>query len=155
MRTRRYKCPSPQPFTTTSHYLATIFLTENPSRLLLLKVIYLRRCDMGDQSGSTRFRAPFESALEAYEKKTGITLAEHPLALQLQSCHSVEDITTLVQDQASAFGEFRGKDRIMKSIKSTASILATLSATASFGDAIGLVRHKGADDGHVSCVLHL
>jgi len=42
----------------------------------------------------------------------------------------------------------------MKSIKSTVSILATLSATASFGDAIGLVRHKGAD-GHVLRVLHL
>ena len=109
---------------------------------------------MGDQFGFTRFRAPFESALETYETKTGITLAEHPLALQLQSCHSVEDITTLVQDQASAFGEFRGKDRIMKSIKSTASILATLYATASFGDDIGLVRHKGAD-GHVLRVLHL
>jgi len=33
----------------------------------------------------------------------------------------------------------------MKSIKSIVSILATLSATASLGDTIGLVSQKGAD----------
>ena len=74
--------------------------------------------------------------------KTGITLAEHPLAVQLlsQSCPSVESITTLVQDQVSAFGEFLGKDRLMQSTKSIVSIIHTLSATASLGDAIDLVR---------------
>jgi hypothetical protein len=99
--------------------------------------------DMADQSRSTPFRELFESALEAYEKKTGISLPKHPLAEQLQSCHSVEDITALVQDQASTFSEFKGKDRIMKSIKGTISILATLSATTSLGDVIGLVSQKG------------
>jgi hypothetical protein len=98
---------------------------------------------MADRSASTRVRALFEFALQAYEKKTGITLTKHPLAVQLQSCHTVESITGLVQDQALAFCEFQGKDRIMKSIKSTVSILTTLSATACLGDAIGLVRQKG------------
>jgi fungal STAND N-terminal Goodbye domain len=100
---------------------------------------------MGDQSESTSFRALFESAFQAYEKKTGITLAEHPLAMQLQSCHSVESMTALVQDQASAFNEFRGKDRVTKSLKSTLSILIKLSATASLGSAVGLVCRKGPD----------
>jgi len=93
---------------------------------------------MGDRSASSRVRALFEFALQAYEKKTGITLAKHPLAVQLQSCHTIESITGLVQDQALAFGDFQGKDRIMKSIKSTVSILTALSATACLGDAIGL-----------------
>ena len=98
---------------------------------------------MGEQSKSTSFRALFESAFQAYEKKTGITLAEHPLAIQLQSCHSVESITALVQDQASAFNGFRGKDRVTKSVMSILSTLTKLSATASLGDVVGLVCQKG------------
>ncbi len=100
---------------------------------------------MGDQSGSSHFHELFESAFQSYETNTGISLAKHPLAEQLQSCQSVEDITALVQGQASTFGELRGNDRIMKSIKSTVSILTTLSATASLGDTIGLVSQKGTD----------
>ena len=103
---------------------------------------------MGDhfESTSVHVHALFESAFQAYEEKTGITLAEHPLATQLESCHSVESMTALVQDQVSAFNEFRGKDRVTKSVESTLSILTKLSATASLGDAVGLVRRKGPDD---------
>jgi hypothetical protein len=38
---------------------------------------------MTDQSGSTRFRELFDSALRAYEKETGVTLAIHQLAVKL------------------------------------------------------------------------
>ena len=112
-------------------------------------------CDMGDQSGSSHFHELFESAFQSYETNTGISLSKHPLVEQLQSCQSVEDITALVQDQASTFSELRGNDRIMKSIKSTVSILTTLSATASLGDTIGLVSQKGTDSVfHISDVSY-
>jgi hypothetical protein len=66
-------------------------------------------------------------------------LASHPLAIQLQNADSIESITTIVQDQASAaFSGFREKDRIIKSIKNILSILNALLATASFGDTVGL-----------------
>ena len=97
---------------------------------------------MADQSEPNSFRALFESALQAYDQKAGVILADHPLTVQLQSCHSIESITTVLQGQAEAFSEFRGSDKVMKSIKSTVSILIRLSATASLGDTIGLVRHK-------------
>ena len=98
---------------------------------------------MADQSGPTHLQAPFESALRAYEKKTGITLAEHPLAVQIQSCDSVESITTtLLQGELQAFNIFQESDRIVKSIKMIVSNLTTLSVTASLGDALGLVRQK-------------
>jgi len=97
---------------------------------------------MTDQSVSSRFRTLFESALEDYEIKTKISLEKHPLAQKLENCHSVELITTLLQDQAKTFGESRGKDRITKSIKSTVSFLYKLSATAALGDDLGLVRQK-------------
>jgi len=100
---------------------------------------------MGDQSESTSFHALFDSAFQAYEKKTGITLADHPLAIQLQSCHSVESMTALVQDQASAFSEFRGKERLMKFVTSTLSILTMLCAAIPPRTTFGLVCRKGPD----------
>ena len=97
---------------------------------------------MTDQSVSSRFRTLFESALEDYETKTKISLEKHPLAQKLEDCHSVESITTLLQDQARTFGESQGKDRIAKSIRSTVSFLYKLSATAALGDDLGLVCQK-------------
>jgi len=97
---------------------------------------------MTDQSVSSRLRTLFELALEDYELNTKISLAKHPLAQELENCHSVDSITTLLRDQARAFGEFQGRDRIIKSIKSTASFLYKLSATAALSDGIGLVRQK-------------
>jgi hypothetical protein len=96
---------------------------------------------MGDQSGSARFLPFFESALQTYEKKTGIALAEHPFAVQLQGCHSVDSVIAVLRGQAKVFSD-SGSDRILKSIKSTISILITLSTTPPLGDALDMVRHK-------------
>ena len=97
---------------------------------------------MAHQSESDRFQALFEPALQAYEKMTGVSLAQHPLAIKLQSCHSVEAITGLLQDQAQAFKDLQGGDKIMKSLKTTVSILSKLSSVASLADAFGLVCQK-------------
>jgi hypothetical protein len=95
--------------------------------------------DMDNQSGPIRVHKLFESALQAYEKKTGVALAEHPLAIKLQCYDSVESITTLLQGQAQAFSESRGSDRAMKFIKNTVSSLSKLSATACLAIDIGLL----------------
>ncbi len=96
---------------------------------------------MAHQAGPAHFQPSFDSALRAYQEKTDITLAEHPLAVQLQSCDSAESIITiLLQGEPPAFSNFQEKDRITKSIKTIVSVLTTLSATASLGDALGLVR---------------
>jgi len=100
---------------------------------------------MTDQSRSAHFQALFESALRAYERKTGITLVQHPLAVKLQSCHFVEDVTALLEGQAKAFSDFQANDRITKAIKTTVSILTTLSDAASLADAVGLVRQESTD----------
>ena len=97
---------------------------------------------MADLPGSTHYRARFESALQAYEGKTGVALAQHPLALDLQNCHSIDDITTLLQGRTRDFTDFRERDRMMKAIKTTVSILTPLSNAASLADAVGLVRQK-------------
>jgi hypothetical protein len=97
---------------------------------------------MADQSGSTHFRPRFESALQAYQETTGVTLAEHPLTVQLRNPRSVESefIRTILQCEARASSDLLGSDRTMRSIESIVSMLFTLSAASSFGDAIELVR---------------
>jgi hypothetical protein len=95
---------------------------------------------MSGQSGSSNLQVLFEAALQDYEEQTGIALAKHPLAEQLQNCDSVESVTAILRDQTQAFSEFRGKDKVMKPLKNTVSILYKLSAAADFGEAIGLVR---------------
>ena len=97
---------------------------------------------MTDQPGSARFQALLGSALQDYEKKAGITLAdwEDSLAIRLQRCHSIDDFTILLQDKAQAFNDLRQRDRIFKSIKATVSILAPISTVASIADDASLVR---------------
>ena len=95
---------------------------------------------MAHQPESARLQAHFEPALQAYEKKAGVSLAQHPLTIKLQNCNSVEAITGLLQDRARAFLYLQGSDKIMESIKTTVSILSKLSSAPSLSDAFGPVR---------------
>jgi len=97
---------------------------------------------MSDQPGSAQFRAFFDTALQDYEEKTGITLAKQPLAEKLENCNSVESITAILQDQARIFSDSQGSDRIIKLTESVVSILCRLSATATLDSAVGMVRQK-------------
>ncbi len=94
---------------------------------------------MGDQSRLSRFQVLFGSALQDYEKQTGTTLANHPLAQQFQICQSVESTTALLQEQAHAFKEFRESDKIMKSLKGVVSFLSKVASTPALGLYFGMV----------------
>ena len=95
---------------------------------------------MADQSRTSRFQTQFESALQSYQRETGVTLAEHSLAINLQSCHSVESIITLLQNEALAFSDLPRGDIVMKSIQNSVSILSVISGGPSLDEAIDLVR---------------
>ena len=95
---------------------------------------------MSDQPASSHLQVLFEAALQDYEKKTSIALAKHPLADRLQNCNSVESVTAVLYEQTQAFSEFRGKDKVLEPLKKAVSVLCKLSATANFGQNIGLVR---------------
>ena len=85
--------------------------------------------DMTGQQGPTRFQVLLESALQAYEKRPGVMLADlgHPLAARLQNCHSADDITALLQGRAQGFGDPRQRNRIFKAIRGTVSTLTPSS----------------------------
>ena len=97
---------------------------------------------MAEQSTSAHLQSLFESALQSYQKTTGITLPDHPLVVQIQSCDTVQSITTILQDQTQAFSHLPECDRIIKSIKTTVSILTRLSSAASLADPFGPVRQN-------------
>ena len=82
----------------------------------------------------------FEAALQDYEMQTGIVLANHPLAQQLQNCDSVDSVTAILRVQTQAFSEFRRRDKIFKPLKNAVSVQHKLSSTADLGQPIGLVR---------------
>jgi len=65
---------------------------------------------MATISEKSMFESLFQSALEEFEKETGINLVGHSLAVQLEHCDSVESITELLHDQARNFRQFRGSD---------------------------------------------
>ena len=100
---------------------------------------------MGDQPQSSHFRVLFESALHDYQRQTGMTLANHPLAERLQNCDSVASVTAVLREQARAFSEFGrgdGRLRIMKPLKRVVSVLYLLSASTALSEDIRLVRQK-------------
>jgi len=100
---------------------------------------------MTHQPGSDRFQALLESALQEYEKQAGVILADQKDSIairELQLCHTIDDITTLLQVKTQAFNDFQQRDRIFRSIRATVSILAPISALASTADGAGLVRQR-------------
>ena len=101
---------------------------------------------MTDRPGSSRFQTLLESALQLYEKMAGVKLADlgDSLGIQLQSCHSIDHIATLLQDKTQALDDVQQRDRILKSIKATVSILTPISAIASAADGAGLVRQRSS-----------
>ncbi|KAN0116571.1 hypothetical protein V8E52_005715 [Russula decolorans] len=84
--------------------------------------------------------ALFEAAFRDYEKQTGKTLANHPLAEKLQSCHSVESVTTVLLEQTESSNEIRGKDKVLKPLTNVLSVLHKLSSTSAvnFGQHLGV-----------------
>jgi hypothetical protein len=90
------------------------------------------------------FESLFQSALEEYERQTGINLAGHSLAVQLEHCNSVESIAELLHDQARTFRQFRGNvNKLRTVLNHTVQALHMLSGTVPPGGAFGFVRRNG------------
>ena len=87
--------------------------------------------NMTDQSGSSHLRVLLQTALEDYEKQTGIELAKHHLAERLQDCNSVESVTDVLREQAKDFEKFREKDKVLKPLKKVLTVLHIISSVPS------------------------
>ena len=76
------------------------------------------------ESPST-FQALFNAALRDYKDKTGNSLVDHPFAKQLQECDSVESVSTILEEQARVFREFRDHGKLINSLKRLADIMTS------------------------------
>ena len=77
---------------------------------------------------TSSFQDLFNAALQDYENQTRTSLVDHPFAKRLESCHSVDSITDILQEQAQIFQTFRGDDgKLMKSLINSVNILYPLS----------------------------
>jgi len=95
---------------------------------------------MSQPSSSSSFQVTFNTALQEYENKTGTSLIDHPFAKQLETCESVSSITTILQEQAQGFCEFRENDgKLMKALNSSVDVLCAPSISSALNEAIGLI----------------
>ncbi|KAH9029579.1 hypothetical protein EDB85DRAFT_2275985 [Lactarius pseudohatsudake] len=89
-------------------------------------------------AASSRFQEIFNAALKSYQKQTKKDLIAHPLASQLQSCHSTSAILAVLQDQVQEFDQAHsGDERLTKWLIPTVNVLYAFSAAVSEG--VGLV----------------
>jgi hypothetical protein len=81
----------------------------------------------------------FNAALQAYKKKTGKDITSHPLATELQSCDSPDEILAILRKQIPSSDQSQGgHEGFAKCLIPTVNVLYAFSAT--LGEGVGLVR---------------
>ena len=127
------KYNSPCPWASTCRYYTRLPLT--PTAVVIMSH------PASASTSSFRFQSIFDSALDAYKKRTNQDLASHPLLTRLQSCDSADAILTLLQDQLPVHGQSKGADdRLAKLLMPTINVLYAFSAALAEG--VGIVNTK-------------
>ena len=86
----------------------------------------------------SNYRPIFDSALEAYKKKTGKDLTSDPLLCRLETCQSPDDILVILQEHISGFDHSaNNNDGLTKCLNPTVNVLYTFSTI--IGASPGLV----------------
>jgi hypothetical protein len=94
---------------------------------------------MSQPSLSSTFQTLFDTALQDYQDKTGSSLADHPFVTQFQECDSVESITTILEEKARVFREFRHHGNLVNSLKRLVGVLCSPLFTTVFDKSISLL----------------
>ena len=88
-------------------------------------------------TSTSNYQAIFDSALEAYKKKTNKDLRSHPLLPKLQTCNSPDAVLTLLRDQMLAIDPSRSTssdgDGLIKWLNPTVHVLYTFSEAIGAG----------------------
>ena len=88
-------------------------------------------------TSTSNYQAIFDSALEAYKKKTKKDLRSHPLFSQLQTCNSPDAVLTLLRDQMLVTDPSRSPssddDGLIKWLNPTVHVLYTFSEAIGAG----------------------
>jgi hypothetical protein len=83
---------------------------------------------------SSRLQAIFDAALKSYQRQTKKDILAHPLASQLQLCHSTSAIISVLQNQIREFDHaYNGDEGMTKWLTPTVNVLCAFSAALSEG----------------------
>ena len=66
--------------------------------------------DRSETSSNSNYQFIFDSALEAYKKKTGKDLASNPLLRRLESCDSPDTVIAVLREQITVFNQSGSND---------------------------------------------
>ncbi len=87
----------------------------------------------------SNYQVIFDSALEAYKKKTGKDLTSDPLLCSLETCHSPDSILAVLRAQIRVPSQLQSSsDESLTWLNPTINVLNAFSAT--IGSGVGLVR---------------
>jgi hypothetical protein len=91
-----------------------------------------------DISSSSNYQVIFDSALQAYKKKTGRDLTSDPLLRSLESCNSPHTVLALLREQIPGFDQSESSsDGVTKWLDPTVNVLFRFSSM--IGGAVSLV----------------
>lgn len=86
----------------------------------------------------SNFAFIFNAALEKYNRNTKQDLANHPLLPRFQSCHSAEDILTVLRERSLGFNQSHNSDDGFTNwVTPTVNVMYSFSTT--LGGVVGLV----------------
>ena len=92
-----------------------------------------------ETTSRSNYQVIFDSALEAYKKKTGKDLTSDPLFCDLETCHSPDAMLSVLRAQIRGLGQPQsGGDESLIWISPIVNVLNSFSAT--IGGGVGLVR---------------
>lgn len=92
-------------------------------------------------TSNSNYRSIFDSALEAYKKKTGKDLTSDPLLRRLEAGRSPDDILDILQEHITGFDQSLSSDGLTKWLNPTVNVLYAFSMT--IGNSLGVSVQAG------------
>ena len=123
------------------------FLSPLPT--VVLPTTNLMSRSSASAAASSNYQLIFDSALEAYKKKTKKDIRSHPLFAKLQACHSPDAILTVLREQIPTFDQSSGtsnaSNRLTNWLIPTVNVLNSFSSLV--GSGVSLVSIRGLQVG--------
>ena len=117
--------------------LIVLFITNNLKLSTITLMSHTQSTAASSSNSCSNFQLIINDALKVYHKRTKNDLLLHPLAAQLQTCHTPNDILAVLQQQVQRLDQSQsGDDRWTKWLDPTINVLLTFSQTAG---TVGLV----------------
>ena len=91
-----------------------------------------------EAASRSNYQSIFDSALEAYKKKTGKDLTKDPLLRSIETCQSPDAVLTILRAQILGPGQSQGSsDKLTTWLDPTVNVISAFSAAV--GGGVGLV----------------